>query len=355
MKDTSKWLAIALVVFGVFVGGGICFVTDEDGSVRIERIPRKVPVAVPEGITIDKDNQVNRAEEQESGARPFSADPHAISLANAGPDIHEDARDETPPGITRDEADEALVTPPGISQPLPPAGAQSYRCPRHFVKNYSDRAEGTKVSMFVLHFTVSRPGSLNSIWNLFNTPSFGASSTLLLELDKECEQIVPFAKKAWTQGAFNSVSESVEIVTNDLSRSQWLASPIIKEGTLAAIVADRLRARGLPARLVDPVGCTPKSGYTDHNRLECGNSHWDVGSNFPWDVFGKQVRRAYGLSATPSKQIGTERQRVACRKLNWWRRTREPGQARRNAVLRKQTLKRRGYDCTKQGLVKITK
>jgi hypothetical protein len=212
------------------------------------------------------------------------------------PELHEDAYDETPPGVSRDEADEALVTPPGVGPGKAPAGAQNYRCERHYVENAWNRAAGSTVSMFVLHFTVSSPGSLQSIWRLFNTPSFAASSHLGLELDGECELWVPYTMKAGTQGAFNSASESVEIICcpkTDLSRKEWLDTPIIRRGILANIVADRLRIRGLPARLVDPEGCTPKAGVTDHDRLECGNSHWDVGKNFPWDVFIPQVRRFY--------------------------------------------------------------
>lgn len=291
-----------LAVLLAFLAGGFAaevVVDDGGGKTRTVRVSVGKPKPIPEGVQIDAGTQVSAAEEKESAARPFSVTPGAPSLANAGPDIHEDQADETPPGVTPEESADAKVTPPGIGKPLPPAGAQNYTCTRNYVRNYSNRAPGTKVSQFVLHFTVSRPGSLPQIRNLFDTPSFGASSTLGLELDGECEQWVPFGKKAWTQGAFNSVSESVEIVTNDLSRAQWLGAPILKRGILAQIVADRLRARGLPPTLVDPVGCTPKAGYTDHGRLECGNSHWDVGRNFPWDVLGQQIRQRYN-GASPS-------------------------------------------------------
>lgn len=198
-------------------------------------------------------------------------------------------RDSTPAGVTPEQADDALVTPHGLVAPQPPAGAQSYRCDQRFVRNYSDRSPGTHVSQIVLHITVSNPGSLNAIHALFDNTSSSASSTLGLEQDGECEQWVPFAKKAWTQGAFNSVSESIEIISQLQSRQAWLAAPIIKKGILAAIVRDRARARGIPLRLVDPVGCTPIAGITDHDRLECGNNHVDVGVGFPWDVFLKQL------------------------------------------------------------------
>jgi hypothetical protein len=283
---TGRSGTVILALLALLAGGFFAEVvidSDEPGktrTIRVEVGKTRTTVDLPKLPPIEVD--ANTQDGTDAAADADTAE------------LHEDARDETPVGVDRSEADEALVTPDGVGKPKPAGGAQNYRCERNYVVNFSNRAAGTKVSMFPLHFTVSRPGSLASIRSLFNTPSFGASSTFGLELDGECEQWVPFDKKPWTQGAFNSVSESVEIVccnAGELSRSEWLAAPIIKRGILANIVADRLRARGLPPRLVDPVGCTPKAGVTDHDRLECGNSHWDVGKNFPWDVFMRQVRR----------------------------------------------------------------
>ena len=103
-----------------------------------------------------------------------------------------DLRDPTPVGITPQEADDALVTPKGLEAPQPPAGAQSYRCDRNLVRNYSDRSQGVRVSQFVLHFTVSDPGSIDAIRALFNNSASQVSSHLGLELDGECQQWVPF-------------------------------------------------------------------------------------------------------------------------------------------------------------------
>lgn len=230
-----------------------------------------------------------------------------------------DLRDSTPRGVTPEEADDALVTPKGLVAPQPPAGAQNYRCDQRFVRNSSERATGTKVSMIPLHITVSDPGSLNAIHSLFDNPSSGVSSTFGLELDGECEQWVPFSKKPWTQGAFNSVSESIEIISKLRSREQWLQAPIIKKGILASIVRDRARARGIPLLLVDPVGCTPKAGITDHDRLECGNNHVDVGTGFPWDVFMRQLRASEQkadalVKAKRSHRILHAKIRARCRK-----------------------------------------
>lgn len=294
----NKLLALLVALAAFASGTTICLTLEEDGTVKITRQAPQLPT----GTQLDADQEKEPHEQKESGAEPAPLDGEPTStpsLENVGPDIHEDAVDETPPGITRSMADDALVTPPNPLPnaieytPLPQGGANDYNCAENFVRNHSPRATGVKVSQFVLHFTVSPPGSLRGIWSMFNNPASGASSHILLELDGECEYIVPWDRKAWTAGAFNSASEQAEIVTNNLTRNEWKASPIIRDAILARIVASRLKARGLPARRVDPEGCTPQAGLTDHDALECGNNHWDVGPNFPWGELMRDVKQIY--------------------------------------------------------------
>lgn len=291
MKRIAALLALIAAIAAALVPVFTSFDWGSSESTTVTKTVVEVPVPGPTiNPVIDPDQVVTPAQEAEQ------ANPE-----QAGPAIHEDAKDETPPGVT--PAEVATIDnsrPPGLGAPQPTGGAELLSCREHFVRNYSDRAAGSRVSQVVLHYTVSDPGSLDAIRNLFDTPSFAASSHLLLEPSGRCELIVPYAKKAWTEGAFNSVSDSVEIVCcrSDPSRSWWLAQPILKSGLLASWVVDRLRANGLPPKLVDPSGCTPRAGYTDHNRLECGNSHVDVGANFPWDVFGRQVRTLYNAGTT---------------------------------------------------------
>lgn len=294
------------------------------------------------------------------GAPPIIADtdneqqPDEITEADQGterggiantPDVHEDARDETPPGVPAASVKRGLeqTTAPGKGPAQPVGGAQNYSCPQRLVRNRSSR-RGQRPLLFVLHYTVSRPGSLDAIRGLFNTPSFGASSHLGIEFTGRCQQWVPFAENAWTEGAFNGRAESVEIIaTGSETRAQWLASPLIRRGILASLVRDRLRANGLPPRLVDPDGCgVQQAGFTDHNRLECGNSHHDVSPNFPMDVFQRQLA-AQGSAA----RAVTRAQRATCRRLRWWRRADQPGgQARTNAIRRRKILEQRRVRCT---------
>lgn len=309
-------LVAALVALIGVVTVGLTLDTDEHGKPRVSVTVTIGKTVTPGGIVADRDNELDAGERDEAQTGTSLGPPGTVvqgpAVDTLTPDVHEDSRDESPgkPGIENPPA-AALKTAPGVGKPQPVGGAQPYSCRPHFVRNYSDRVAGVRVSMFVLHFTVSAPGSLDAIRGLFNTPSFGASSTFGIELAGRCEQWVPFAKKPWTNGAANSASETVEVVTFDRTRAQWLASPIIRDGTLAALVADRLKARGLPPKLVDPVGCSWKAGYTDHARLECGNTHYDMGANFPWDVFGTQVRRAYNGVGVISKSA-----RDKCTRLN---------------------------------------
>jgi peptidoglycan hydrolase-like protein with peptidoglycan-binding domain len=285
--------AVATIIgaIGLAVGLSITGGTDENGHPAVNlkiTIGRKANPAAPV-VTVDRNTQLGRVEQRQD------ADPTPV---DEGPGVHEDMRDETPPNAPPDAAREVATThTAGIGKPLPIGGAQNYSCKVHLLpsSSYSNRATGTRVKAFDLHYTVSKPGSLDAIYHLFSVASFGASSHLGLEPTGRCEQWVPWSKKAWTQGAFNSESESVEMMAMGTEpRSWWLAQPILKRGILAAIVSDRLRANGLPPDHVDPVGCgIQHSGWTDHNALECGMTHHDVQPAFPYDVFERQVKRAY--------------------------------------------------------------
>lgn len=292
-SDWRRFLPVALTL--IFASGAISVaVFDDDGDGKPDRVnvERKFKEVDPPGptppLTVDTDNQLQPDEQREA------EESEARSTASDEPvDLHEDMRDETPPGVTAEqvkdglEATEALADKT-LTDPQPPAGAQAWSCPNHLVRNRS-ALNGPRVGT-ALHFTVSDPGSLNAIRGLFDTSSFGASSNFGIELAGRCETWVPRSEKAWAQGAANSAYFSIEIVTKDRSRESWLAAPIIKNGILAALVRDLNRSIGAPLKLVDPVGCTWKPGIVDHDRLECGNTHWDVGLNFPWDVFIKQVQ-----------------------------------------------------------------
>lgn len=212
-------------------------------------------------------------------------------------------RDSTPDGVPAEKLEAAEQTADqyaedhGVEEadaPIAQGGAQGYTCR----KSYQAQGYGafrSYFSMFVLHYTVSPNsagwGDVYSIKNYLN--SVGLSATFVIDFEGHCLQTVPLDRNPYTQGGFNSYGVSVEIIaTGKETRGDWLASPLFRQGILAALVRDVLKSHNLPVRFVDPVGCTPKAGYTDHNHLECGNNHVDVSPNFPFDVFAGQVKAA---------------------------------------------------------------
>lgn len=280
LRAAAALLAAALALSAAGCEWG----TEEDaGPDTVTTVEQETVTAVPvpgsPPVVIDADR------EQTDAVRP------------EGVDAHEDARDETPPGVMHEDLEDVLEPVPGVGPPQPLGGAESLSCPWRPVRNFSSRG-GARVSMVVLHYTVSAPGTLGVIRGLFDRPSFAASSHIGLEADGECEQWVAYGAKAWTQGAFNPVSESVEIIARGTeSRSWWLRQPIIRNGLLASWIVDRLRANGLPPRRVDPRDCTPQAGWTDHNALECANTHFDVQPNFPYDEVARQVRERFQIAS----------------------------------------------------------
>lgn len=272
-------LLVLVTMLAALMLAGCEFGSTEDAGPEATTTLVEAPIPGPDPI-IDSDQQ------QANHERP------------AGIDSHEDAKDETPPGVTPAEAEQALETPAEVGPPQPLGGAELLSCPFQGVRNFSSR-NGARVSMVILHYTVSAPGSLDAIQNLFDTSSFAASSHTGLELNGRCEQWVRYSDKAWTQGAFNPVGESVEIIARGTeSRETWLDSPIIKNGLLASWIVDRLRANGLPPKRVNPDGCTAQAGWTDHDALECGNTHTDVQPNFPYAKVADQVVRLYNLATS---------------------------------------------------------
>ena len=158
--------------------------------------------------------------------------------------------------------------------------------------NFSERS--TKPSMFVLHYTVSPnsvgTGDVDGIRNFFNNPDVEVSSHYVIDWEGHCLLIVPESKKAWTQGNFNSDSISIEfIATGSEPRATWADKGAAGLRKGAKVVAASIKRNGIPFRYVDPVDCTPKAGITDHEKLECGNNHFDVEPNFPWKKFKRYL------------------------------------------------------------------
>src|SRR5687767_10889791 len=151
-------VAFLLVTVGFFLGAvvnnqGIEKPTIEDVSTSIQLGNKASPVEPV--LVADFDNEYEPEDKKEAND----------TTPEEGPAIHEDLRDETPPGVPEDAAEEIVEDIPssGMVPIQPVGGAQNYSCPRNLVRNFSNRTSGTVVGLFVLHYTVSRPGSLDVI------------------------------------------------------------------------------------------------------------------------------------------------------------------------------------------------
>lgn len=273
------------------------------------------------------------------------APPAAPATTAPRGDFHGDPdllRNTLPPGADRqkalrllDQVEQQVADAPA-PRPRPTGGAQNYTFRTAYAGTPQGRG-GARLQV-VIHCTVgrNRPG-----WgDVYDTKSYldrvGLSAAWIADFEGHFLKTMPNSSYAYTQGpGFNRYSLSLEIVsTCQETRAQWLASPLIKDGLLASWLADRLREIGAPFRRVDPAGCTPGRGYTDHAALECGNDHTDIsfscpnGSNhprnfaappcaFPWAELARQLADA---PDAPNRKLRTwrRRHRIGHARLRKW-------------------------------------
>lgn len=263
---------------------------------------------------------------------------------------HEGLKNETPPGVPSDQIEAAREQQDKLAQTdqLPivsPDAAPSQRgCTSRFVRNYSSR-RGVRPRLLVTHYTVSpnRPG-WDDVWaivNLFNTPSFAASSNYVIDSEGHCAYIVRESDKAWTQATANPVSISIEVVNT--GREKTLAGPAGLR-KIGLVWADAARRWKIPLQQGKVAGCmVVRPGIVDHHALgACGGGHFDVTPySVPAVIAAAKAVRDGGISSAD---------RATCRKLNWWRTHGRPkGKAEQNAVARRKALEKRGVICTSKG------
>lgn len=223
-----------------------------------------------------------------------AVDPEGEGRATIDPadsDLRDETPEEVPADVLRAAKDRVEGLPP--LEPKPVGGAQNYRIRRDFSGRVWDSRDGLPAREACLHYTVSGNvtgwGDVYAVRDYFKRTRVG-SATFIVDFEGHILQMVPRDQAPWTQGWFNNVCVSWEIIaTGSETRAQWLQSALIGGGVLASHVRDELRRIGAPLRWVDPVGCDAPAGWTDHNAFECGNDHHDVMPNFPYDVFAGQL------------------------------------------------------------------
>jgi N-acetylmuramoyl-L-alanine amidase-like protein len=120
--------------------------------------------------------------------------------------------------------------------------------------------------------------------------------------DELIEGLVPYDRAAWTLRAGNKYSDNLEMCgLASWSRAEWLKHPGMLDNA-ARWAASRCKARGIPPRRlsIGQVAARALGGVIDHNtytKATGDGTHWDVGPNFPWDVFLPKVQEFYDGAA----------------------------------------------------------
>lgn len=136
---------------------------------------------------------------------------------------------------------------------------------------------------------------IDGVINYFLNPANQVSSHLIYagEQGKDagrCAQMVPLAKKAWTEAAFNSVSLSVESADGI-----WLGNDLDGLRRLARIVGWLLWKHDLPAVDLEGDAVLHGKGFTRHGALGVnGGGHFFCPTSSPddprWKLFVSQVQ-----------------------------------------------------------------
>ena len=172
---------------------------------------------------------------------------------------------------------------------------------QHPTQACSDRHTGSKISMVVIHrWGVSqwKGERIDGVINYFKNPANQVSSHLVYAGEQgpdagRCVQMVPLAKKAWTEAAFNSVGVSVES-----SDRLWLGDDLAGLHRLARITGWLLHHHGLPAVDLEGEAVLNDRGFTRHGALGMnGGGHTLCPTATPtdprWLLFRKQVKAEY--------------------------------------------------------------
>lgn len=165
----------------------------------------------------------------------------------------------------------------------------------------SARHAGAKVSMVVVHrwgVGAWQSERISGVVGYFKNPANQVSSHLVYAGEQgpdagQCVQMVPLAKKAWTEAAFNSVGVSVESADRI-----WLGNDDAGLHRLARIVGWLLHHHGLPAVDLEGEAVLNGRGFTRHGALGLnGGGHTlcptATAQDPRWRSFRKLVKAEY--------------------------------------------------------------
>ena len=158
--------------------------------------------------------------------------------------------------------------------------------------NYSSRG-GQRTRLIVVH---DCEGGYGGSVSWFANPASQVSAHIVLSEDgASTTQMVGWGNKAWHVRDFNGYSEGIEAAgfsAKGLGAAEWSA--------LAAIVAYRLKANGLPCQVAS--SGNGWVGFCQHKDLgPAGGGHHDITSDQAvWDAFVKMVEADYADPSLPT-------------------------------------------------------
>lgn len=176
------------------------------------------------------------------------------------------------------------------------------RCP-----NYQDR-NGTKIDLVLLHTEEGAVDAMSLANFLIGSANTGNPVSYHRTIDNAVNvvDVVGMAQASWS--VMNSNDRSINMCfagsTVNWSRDEWLANMGRGIDVAAYLAVLDCRAWGIPFNVIpgpnynsDPPGISDHRYCTDY--LQDGNSHQDVGNNFPWDVFKNAVEKYSGVVPPP--------------------------------------------------------
>jgi hypothetical protein len=196
--------------------------------------------------------------------------------------------------------------------PPPPAPAG----PRPDFNEYSDWCEnsqdrsGTDIDLWLIH-TQEGGGGDNAAQDLTdflkastggpNPVSYHYAGSQASDGGVTVIDVVDTDLACWAVGNSNDRSINFCFAGSSInwSRDQWMGQSKAIEAAAFLCVQDCMKYPKLAAKLIAPPYNSDPPGVSDHryctDHLRDGNTHTDVGDNFPWDYFGTMVDKWWKL------------------------------------------------------------